>query len=126
VPLRHLIGSLSLIDQIPQIELAVGEGAQGKITALVLRIMASPTAEDEAKLRAFANQYQVNWWFQTGGPDTAYPFYPEQAELYYTLPEFGVRMPFKPTDFTQVNHQINRVLVARAASAGCASRRPGC
>jgi 23S rRNA (uracil1939-C5)-methyltransferase len=34
--------------------------------------------------------------------------------LYYTLPEFGITMPFKPTDFTQVNHQINRVLVARA------------
>ena len=26
----------------------------------------------------------------------------------------GVRMPFKPTDFTQVNHPINRVLVGRA------------
>ena len=114
VPLRHLIGSLSLIDHIPQIELAVGEGLEGKITALVLRIMASPTADDEVKLRAFADQYRVNWWFQTGGPDTAYPFYPAQADLYYILPEFGVRMPFKPTDFTQVNHQINRVLVTRA------------
>ncbi len=114
VPLRHLIGSLSLINHIPQIELAVGEGLEGKITALVLRIMASPTADDEVKLRAFADKYRVHWWFQTGGPDTAYPFHPEQADLYYILPEFGVRMPFKPTDFTQINHQINRVLVARA------------
>jgi len=114
VPLRHLIGSLSLIDHIPQIELAIGEGPQGKVTALVLRIMAALTADDEVKLKAFADQYQVNWWLQTAGPDSAYPFYPEQSELYYTLPEFGVRMPFKPTDFTQVNHQINRVMVARA------------
>jgi 23S rRNA (uracil1939-C5)-methyltransferase len=30
------------------------------------------------------------------------------------LPEFGIRMPFKPTDFTQVNPHINRVLVARS------------
>ncbi len=30
------------------------------------------------------------------------------------LPEFGIRMPFKPTDFTQVNQAINQVLVGRA------------
>jgi 23S rRNA (uracil1939-C5)-methyltransferase len=34
--------------------------------------------------------------------------------LDYTLPEFGITMPFKPTDFTQVNHAINQVLVGRA------------
>ncbi|MFC5474817.1 23S rRNA (uracil(1939)-C(5))-methyltransferase RlmD [Paraherbaspirillum soli] len=114
VPLRALIGSLTIIEHLPQIELAVGEGEQGKVTVMVLRIMAPLSADDEVKLKAFADQYQVNWWLQTGGPDTAYPFYPAQEELHYTLPEFNVRMPFKPTDFTQVNHQINRVLVARA------------
>jgi 23S rRNA (uracil1939-C5)-methyltransferase len=30
------------------------------------------------------------------------------------LPEFGVVMPFRPTDFTQVNHAINATLVGRA------------
>ena len=113
VPLRSLIASLTLIDRIPQIELAVGEGQHGTVTAMVLRIMAALSAEDELKLKAFADQYQVSWWLQTGGLDTVYPFYPENG-LYYTLPEFNVRMPFKPTDFTQVNHQINRVLVVRA------------
>ena len=39
---------------------------------------------------------------------------PEAEQLAYTLPEFDIRMPFKPTDFTQVNPQINRVLVGRA------------
>jgi 23S rRNA (uracil1939-C5)-methyltransferase len=34
--------------------------------------------------------------------------------LAYALPEFGITMPFKPTDFTQVNPHINRVLVGRA------------
>jgi 23S rRNA (uracil1939-C5)-methyltransferase len=115
VPLRGLIASLSLIDKVPQIELAIGEGDGGKqVTAMVLRVMEAPTQDDEAKLKAFADQYGVEWWLQTKGPDTAKPFYPAQSELHYTLPEFGVRMPFKPTDFTQVNHQINRVLVARA------------
>jgi 23S rRNA (uracil1939-C5)-methyltransferase len=42
------------------------------------------------------------------------PFYPLEPQLHYLLPEFGIRMPFKPVDFTQVNHHINRVLVAKA------------
>ncbi|KAF3998849.1 23S rRNA (uracil(1939)-C(5))-methyltransferase RlmD [Glaciimonas immobilis] len=114
VPLRGLIGSLTIIEHLPQIELAVGESAQGQVTVMVLRIMAALSAEDEVKLKAFADAYEVQWWLQTGPPETAIPYYPAQSELYYTLPEFNVRMPFKPTDFTQVNHQINRVLVAKA------------
>lgn len=114
VPLRSLIASLSIMEQLPQIELAVGEGEHATITAMVLRIMASLSAGDEIKLKSFADQYHVQWWLQPGGPDSAYQFYPMDTELHYALPEFGIRMPFKPTDFTQVNHQINRVLVARA------------
>src|SRR5450830_6703 len=115
VPLRHLIGSLTIIDRLPQIELAIGEGDDGqKTTAMVLRVMESPSAEDELKLKAFADEHQVEFWLQPKGPDTAYPYYPPHTSLHYTLPEFGIRMPFKPTGFTQVNHQINRVLVARA------------
>jgi 23S rRNA (uracil1939-C5)-methyltransferase len=110
MPLRRLIESLTIFEQMPQIELAVGED----VTALVLRIMAPLTTEDQDKLRAFADAYRIQWWLQPKGPDTAYPFYPTDVQLHYALPEFGVRMPFKPTDFTQVNHHINRVLVSRA------------
>ncbi|TWI66402.1 23S rRNA (uracil1939-C5)-methyltransferase [Pseudoduganella lurida] len=110
MPLRALIGSLSIYDKVPQLELAIGEA----LTVLVMRNMAPLTADDEAKLKAFADQYAIQWWLQPKGPETAYPFYPLGKELYYTLPEFGIRMPFKPVDFTQVNHQINRVLVHKA------------
>lgn len=110
LPLRALIGSLSIFDQMPQIELAIGED----VTAMVLRIMAPLTADDETKLKAFADQYGVQWWLQVKGPETAVPFYPLDKQLHYLLPEFGVRMPFKPVDFTQVNHHINRVLVSKA------------
>ena len=114
VPLRELIGSLSIIEHMPQIELAVGEGQGATITAMVLRIMAPLSEQDEVILKEFADQYQVQWWLQPAGPDSAYQYYPLDTQLHYALPEFGVTMPFKPTDFTQVNHQINRVLVARA------------
>jgi len=109
-PLRALVGALSIYAQMPQIEVAVGE----ETTALVLRIMAPLTPQDEQLLKAFADQWKIQWWLQPKGPDTAAPYYPLGPELYYTLPEFGIRMPFKPTDFTQVNHQINRVLVSTA------------
>jgi 23S rRNA (uracil1939-C5)-methyltransferase len=110
MPLRELIGSLSLYNQVPQIEVAVGEES----TALVMRIMAPLTKKDEELVKAFADQWGIQWWLQPKGPESVYPFYPLGTELYYTLPEFGVRMPFKPTDFTQVNHQINRALVHKA------------
>ncbi|MES2016426.1 MAG: 23S rRNA (uracil(1939)-C(5))-methyltransferase RlmD [Pseudomonadota bacterium] len=110
MPLRALVGALSIFDQVPQIEVAIGE----ETTALVLRIMAPLTAADETIVKAFADQWDVQFWLQTKGPETAAPFYPLDKELYYTLPEFGVKMPFKPVDFTQVNHHINRVLVHKA------------
>ena len=110
VPLRGLIGALSIYSQVPQIEVAVGEES----TALVMRIMAPLNKNDEALLKAFADEWGIQWWLQPKGPETVTPFYPLDKELYYTLPEFGVRMPFKPTDFTQVNHQINRALVHKA------------
>jgi len=110
VPLRRLVESLTIRDRLPQIELAVG----ASVTALVLRVLEPMTPEDEAQVRAFADQHRVQFWVQPKGPDTAVPFYPLDVQLDYTLPEFGIRMPFKPTDFTQVNHAINRVLVGRA------------
>ncbi|HEU4853509.1 MAG TPA: 23S rRNA (uracil(1939)-C(5))-methyltransferase RlmD [Telluria sp.] len=110
VPLRVLIRALSIYDQMPQIEVAVGED----VTAMVLRVMAPMTRADEELLKAFADQWNIQWWLQTKGPDTAAPFYPLDKQLHYLLPEFGIRMPFKPVDFTQVNHHINRVLVAKA------------
>jgi 23S rRNA (uracil1939-C5)-methyltransferase len=110
MPLRMLVRDLSIRDRLPQIEVAVG----AEVTALVLRILESLTPADEALLRTFADTHGVQFWLQPKGPETAYPFYPLGQELAYTLPEFGIRMPFKPTNFTQVNHQINRVLVSRA------------
>lgn len=113
VPLRKLIIQLSISTRLPQIELAVGS----KVTALVLRIMDPLSLADEDLLRAFADQYQVQFWLQTKGPETATPFYPLDApELSYELPEFNVTMPYKPTEFTQVNSAINQVMVQRAIS----------
>ncbi|HVE49311.1 MAG TPA: 23S rRNA (uracil(1939)-C(5))-methyltransferase RlmD [Casimicrobiaceae bacterium] len=119
--LRKLIESLSIATRVPQIELAVGEsmdvdadGSRADVYALVFRILEPLSDEDEARLRAFGDAHDVHVWLQTGGPATAQPFHPKVSQLVYTLPEFDVVMPFGPTDFTQVNPHINRVLVRRA------------
>ena len=110
MPLRALIGSMAQRDRLPQIELAVGED----VTALVLRHLEPLVPADADRLREFARLHGVQWWLQPKGPDSVHRLDEGGAELRYTLPEFGIVMPFKPTDFTQVNPHINTVLVGRA------------
>ncbi|MGY6128672.1 23S rRNA (uracil(1939)-C(5))-methyltransferase RlmD (plasmid) [Paraburkholderia strydomiana] len=110
MPLRFMVRKLSIYDRMPQLELAVGSS----VTALVVRNLEPLTPADEQALREFADEHKVQFWIQPGGPDTVTPLYPLDVQLDYTLPEYDIRMPFKPTDFTQVNHAINRVLVSRA------------
>ena len=120
VPLRELVGGLSVRARLPQIEVAVGDEA----VVLVLRLLEPLTAADEAVLRKFADAHAVQLWLQPGGPASARPFHPVEAPpLYYALPEFGVRIRFSPTDFTQVNHEVNTLLVRRAVQLLAA--RPG-
>ncbi|MFZ9285349.1 MAG: 23S rRNA (uracil(1939)-C(5))-methyltransferase RlmD [Burkholderiaceae bacterium] len=111
LPLRGLIGSMDAIETCPQIELACGD----EVTALVLRHLEPLSAGDQARLRAFAAAHPgVQWWLQPKGPDTVHRLDEGGPSLAYALPEFGIEMPFRPTDFTQVNPHINRVLVSRA------------
>ncbi len=113
--LLPLLGELNekftVRDIMPQIEVAVGE----HVDVLVLRILAALTPSDEALIREFADKHQVQFWTQTKGPETVIPFYPLDApKLSYSLPEFGITMPFAPTEFTQVNSEMNRLMVSRA------------
>jgi len=112
--LRALIGRLSIHDRIPQIELARGESADGPVDVLVLRILAALSPADELELAAFGDLHRVHLWTQTGGPATVLPLHPRDSHLGYALPDFGVHFDFDPTDFTQVNSDVNRVLVRRA------------
>ncbi|MDP2761939.1 MAG: 23S rRNA (uracil(1939)-C(5))-methyltransferase RlmD [Sideroxyarcus sp.] len=145
--LLPLLGELNekftVRDILPQIEVVVGE----HVDVLVLRILAALTPADKALIREFADTHQVQFWTQTGGPETVIPFYPlgvpqplmepvnvtedegaaggttrklplrgnvSVPPLSYSLPEFGITMPFAPTEFTQVNSDMNRLMVARA------------
>jgi 23S rRNA (uracil1939-C5)-methyltransferase len=118
MPLRALISSMDAKETIPQLELAVGDD----VVAMVVRHMEALSEGDMDKLRAFAIEHPaVQWWLQPKGLDTVHLMDEKQGNgvgktsiLSYALPQFGITMPFKPTDFTQVNPHINQVLVGRA------------
>jgi 23S rRNA (uracil1939-C5)-methyltransferase len=110
MPLRELIGAMDQRERVPQVELAAGD----EVVALVLRHLEPLSTADVARLRAFGARHGVQWWLQSKGPETVHRLDAVGPELAYALPEFGIKMLFKPTDFTQVNAHINRVLVARA------------
>lgn len=112
-PLQELVTALSIKSRVPQIELSIGE----ENLVLVVRILEALTAADENLIERFAELHSVIVFVQPGGPDSASQFHPRQAAtLEYRLPEFDLRMPFHPTEFTQVNHAVNRMLVRRAIS----------
>ena len=117
MPLRELLAGLDMRDRMPQIEVA----SSADMLALVFRVLDTPTPGDRDRLVAFAREHRFELWFQPKGPDSIQlvhaPDSPPEApvsRLAYALPEFSVNMPFRPTDFTQVNHRINEVLVSRA------------
>ena len=116
----ELVGRMSIPDRLPQIEVSGGDTP----TALVFRILEALTPSDEILLREFADAHGVHVYLQTKGPDTAALFYPPDVPLpAYDLPDFGITMRFRPTDFTQVNHDLNRVLVRKAL--GLLAVQPG-
>lgn len=110
--LKQLIGQLDARDRIPQIEVALGD----QVLALVLRHLEPLSASDQSRLRVFAQKHDVQWWLQPKGPDSVAQLDESRGDdvLSYSLPEFSVEMPFRPTDFTQVNPHINRSLISQA------------
>ena len=110
--LRRLVASLSIPQSVPQIEIAAGDDD----VAIVLRHLAPLTEADVARLVAFSERFGWAVWLQPGGPETVERLAPTQGSgrLHYRLDAFGLRLAFHPTDFTQVNGEINRQLVSRA------------
>jgi len=112
IPLRRLVEKLSIRQRLPQIEVAMG--GNGAI-ALVFRVLEEPSSADMAAFEAFSLEYGVSVWLQPKGPDSCYPMHASDlTALKLELPEFGVHISFKPTDFTQVNHRLNETMVSRA------------
>ncbi len=113
-PLAKLLHGISIRDRIPQIEVAVPSANETARIVLVLRILNPLTEADLAMLRDFTDRYPVQWWLQTKGPETATPYYPLENRLAYSLPDFGLEYEYYPAEFTQINPQMNQVMVRKA------------
>ncbi|MDH3747206.1 MAG: 23S rRNA (uracil(1939)-C(5))-methyltransferase RlmD [Gammaproteobacteria bacterium] len=112
MPLSELIGDLSIRARLPQIEVAVADNA----AALVFRVLDPPSNRDLDKLRLFGKAHDLRIWLQPGGLDSLELAWPdkETEPLTYSLPEFDVQIEFAPTDFVQVNGEVNRRMVHAA------------
>jgi 23S rRNA (uracil1939-C5)-methyltransferase len=111
-PLSRLASALSIRNRLPQIEIAVADNA----TALVIRALEPLTSEDRALLERFGVEHSVQIWLQPGGYDSVAPLSGEPPPLEYRLPDFGLTFQFLPTDFVQVNGELNAKMVERAVA----------
>jgi len=105
--LRELISGLENYNHIPQIEVAIGDNA----TALLFRHLAALSQADLDKLSGFGQAHNLQIYLQPAGPESVSLLWPEQATLSYHLPDYQVELFFLPTDFTQVNADINRRMI---------------
>lgn len=110
LPLSDLLTNLSVRDRVPQIEVAVAD----QYLAMVIRVLSPLTDADMSLIRAFAVQYNVQMYLQPGGYDTIAPIETPAATLTYALPQFAVELAFQPTDFVQINAELNQQMVSRA------------
>jgi 23S rRNA (uracil1939-C5)-methyltransferase len=108
--LARLIEGLSIRERVPQIEVAQGDGS----IVLVFRVLDPPSAADCERLLAFAAETGLHIYLQEGGVDSVRPLAGQAVDLSYSLPRHAVTIGFEPTDFTQVNLELNRRMVDQA------------
>jgi 23S rRNA (uracil1939-C5)-methyltransferase len=109
-PLSDLLTGLEAKASIPQIEAAVGEDG----VLLVFRNLVELSAADRAALLAFGRAQGLRICLQPGGLDSIVALDGSSTTLEYRLPKENLAFEFLPTDFIQVNGEMNRALVSRA------------
>ena len=110
--LRDVVMRMTDYQDIPQIEVAIGDDEH----ALVIRHMKPLLDADKEVLRDFAETHNFHLYLQPGSPDSLEKLWPEDNlyRLSYTLPDYQLRMSFHPLDFTQVNGEINPLMLKQA------------
>lgn len=110
--LKALIASLEAYRHIPQIEVAMGDTD----VALVFRHLEPLSADDQAKLADFGDLHQFHIYLQPNPPVPIHRLWPAGTDerITYTLPDYQLTFRFHPLDFTQINLELNRLMVAQA------------
>jgi 23S rRNA (uracil1939-C5)-methyltransferase len=111
--LAELISNLSAYQHIAQIEVAIGDDDQA---ALVFRHLTPLSEEDQQKLVSFGKTYHFHLYLQPGGHESVHKIWPTDLpdRLTYSLPDHQLAFLFHPLDFTQVNLEMNRLMINQA------------
>jgi 23S rRNA (uracil1939-C5)-methyltransferase len=104
--LGECIGKLSVKFHVPQIEVAIAE----LDTILILRHLQPLASEDEVILQEYGEKLKITWYTQSGGLETVKPL-TEDVSLSYSLPDHDIIISFLPTDFTQINFELNQKMI---------------
>jgi len=108
--LAALTETLSIREQLPQVEVAAGDVA----VALVFRVMQAPTPEDLQKFDDFGARRGLQIFLQSGGLDSIRPLHDDYPPLSYAIDGGEVTIEFGPADFIQVNRAVNDSMVNAA------------
>ncbi|MGB3621078.1 23S rRNA (uracil(1939)-C(5))-methyltransferase RlmD [Ketobacter sp. MCCC 1A13808] len=110
--IKALVMRLQARMAIPQIEVAKGDDA----TAIVVRHLEPLCEEDQAEWVKFCQDHQLHLYLQPAGQDSIHKVWPDDGNvrLSYQLPDFNLTMRFHPSDFTQVNQEINQQMIRDA------------
>lgn len=109
--LKLLVQSFSIRERVPQIEVACGND----VDVLAFRMLEDPSLEDLRLLEQFAAKHDLVIFMQRGGPTTLTQIYPDEpVALTYSITDMNLTYEFGLSEFTQVNTDVNSVLVRRA------------
>jgi 23S rRNA (uracil1939-C5)-methyltransferase len=108
--LEQLIQGLSIRERLPQIEVAQGDGP----VVLVFRVLDPPSPADCDRFLSFAAETGFHVYLQEGGVDSIRPLEGQAVDLVYSLPSEALSFSFEPSDFTQVNLELNRKMIDQA------------
>lgn len=112
--LRSCLMGLESMKEIAQIEVAVGDNA----AALIFRNLVELSKQDQERLIDFGDAFGFRLYLQPKGPDSVRLLNPKRNDefLIYYLPDHELSMHFHPTDFTQVNPAVNKLMINQAIS----------
>ncbi|HXW60466.1 MAG TPA: 23S rRNA (uracil(1939)-C(5))-methyltransferase RlmD, partial [Myxococcota bacterium] len=110
-PLQSFLSGLENRKHLAQIEAAVGDNA----TALVIRHLEPMSINDRENLEKFAEDHAIWLYLQPKGYDSIHRIWPTHGDeqLTYKLID-DITLFFEPTDFTQVNTAVNRLMIKQA------------
>ena len=111
--LKELIRGLSVYRQVPQLEVAVSDA----VAAIVIRHLSPLTETDKRILADYETTHPVRFYLQPAGLDSVHSLSDQdEQDLFYRLDSHDITIEFSPLDFTQVNFDLNPLLVDQVIS----------